>query len=138
MTQSEAKKPKTGVLVGTIVGIAVLVVAVIMMASASHTALDGKWLRVNAKDGTYPGDYIMIKGSSWEMTGNPAMSGTVKNEGGKISLHIDQIGDQTRVEAIKANAAGFEERLKALDEQLVFEVEEQKGRLMLIQKGLSS
>jgi len=135
MTQSEANKPN--VLAITAVALIAVVLVVLVVANASHSALDGKWLRVNPKDGSYPGDFIVVKGNSWTMTGNPALAGTLKNEGGKVYFRIEKVGDKTRADAIKEGPS-VEMRLKALDEQLIFKSEDKDGKTMLMQVGLSS
>ena len=82
------------------------------------------------------GDVLTIDGSSWSMTGNPAMSGRVEYEGGKVQLIIEKVADQTREEAVRtAGVEGVAERLEELDRQLVFEVEKADGESVLKQVG---
>ncbi len=66
------------------------------------------------------------------------MSGKVESEGGHVQLIIENVGEQSRDEAIKTpGAINVEKTLKNLDAQLVFDVVEEDGKSVLKQVGKS-
>ncbi len=84
------------------------------------------------------GDVLTIEGSTWHITGNPAMGGRVEPKDGNVQLIIEKVGDQTRAEAVATpGVKDMEQRLKNLDEQMVFEVVEEGGKTLLKQVGKS-
>lgn len=119
----------------------VVVVAAVSLwgCRGGQAQAEGKWLRVDPKTGSFPGDYLVIEpGGSFHMTGNPAMDGKAEFKDGKLHLVIERVGDMTRAEAIKTpGAVGVEEKLKALDAQLVFELRKEDGDEVMKQVGPS-
>ncbi len=120
--------------------VAILATAVLISCGGRARA-EGKWLRLDVKTGSFPGDFLVIEpNGTFHMTGNPAMDGKAVMQEGKLHLKIEKVGDMTRAEAIQTpGAANVEERLKQLDAQLVFELtRDDDGTEILKQVGPSA
>lgn len=117
-------------------GLLVLVVALPLVLGCGRPNIVGEWELIDSKSGQSFGDIMTInEAGSWHRTGFPPMAGKYEWKDSNLAFTVTEVAGVDRAEAVKAGLGrvNIEDRLKQIEEQMVFTVTREEGKLVMKQ-----